>query len=451
MSPADERQGTGGPAPEPRDEFSRLRTSYLRLKSALKDRNTGLYSFPLLFDEIRGLLDERLYIGVITVEISNLNLVESVYGWQVFDRVLRRAAEALELAVGRELPSGTLLSIQGVHGDVFVLFAPETLEGQAVEPEPLASMAAAVEEALSRAFSGEAYRTMAPRPRFQVGYSLLADDPFYRLERLIYRAIVEARRHAERANDRRRLAWAAELKRVLSEQQVQALYQPIVDLENGTLLGFEALARGPKDSVFEMPRVMFAFSGQVGMGTELDRLCRRAALEGVGEGPLGGRLFVNTLPEGLADPEWFSERLARNLERLGLEPSDLVIEVPDRVPPEELARLAPEVQRLRETGFRIALDNVGTGFSSMQAIAELRPDYLKVDLSLVQGLDESLLKQELVRSLAGLAEKVGAVLVAGGIENPAERDMARRCGARYGQGYLIAAAGPRPRSPKVER
>jgi EAL domain-containing protein (putative c-di-GMP-specific phosphodiesterase class I)/GGDEF domain-containing protein len=450
MSGAGDRGRPGGEGLEARDEFSRLRTSYLRLKSALRDRATGLYAFPLLFDEVRSLLDEREFVGIVTVEISNVSLVESVYGWQVFDRLLRRAGEVLEMSIGRDLGPDTRLAINGIHGDVFVLFVPETLHGKPVEAESLGRMAGAVAESLAETFSGQEYETMAPRPRFQVGYALLADNPFYRFERLVYQAVGESRRHAARANDRRRLAWSAELKQILSEQKIRSLYQPIVDLEDGSLHGFEALARGPKDSVFEMPRVMFAFSDQVGMGPELDRLCRRVALEGAGGGSMDGRLFLNTLPEGLADPEWLSERLSRVLDKLGLEPSDLVIEVPDRGAQGGLSRLAPEVQRLREAGFRLALDNVGTGYASMEAIAELRPDYLKVDLSLVQGLDGNLLKQELVRSLASLAEKVGAQLVAGGIESAAERDAVRRCGARYGQGHLIAGADAPPRRPQME-
>jgi EAL domain-containing protein (putative c-di-GMP-specific phosphodiesterase class I) len=442
-------QGRGASA-RPEDEFAHLRISYLRLKSALRDPSTGLYGFTLLFDEIRRLLDERGELGVITVEMANLALVESVYGWQALDRVRQRVSVVLEMGLGRDLSPETRVAINGVHGDAFLLFVPETLEGERLRPEALAATAASVDRALSSAFCEAEYASMAPPVRFQVGCALLAHNPFYRFERLVYQAIAEARRSGERADDRQRLAWTAELKRILSERCVHSLYQPVVSLDDRSVLGFEALARGPSDSVFEMPRVMFAFSEQIGMETELDRVCRTAALAGANAVPEGACLFVNTLPESLSDPEWISEPLAEHLDSAGLPRSSVIIEVSDRATHERLTQLAPEVSRLREAGFRIALDNVGTGYASLEAIAELQPDFLKVDPSLVQDLERNALKQELVRSLARLAEKVGATLVAGGIESDPQMQAARRCGARYGQGRLLAEATGSASLPGVD-
>jgi len=97
---------------------------------------------------------------------------------------------------------------------------------------------------------------------------------------------------------------------------------------------------------------------------------------------------------------------------------------------------------LRRQGFLVAIDDVGTGYSSLQTITEIHPDFIKVDLSLVKNIHRSLLKQELVHSLLQAGSRIGAQVIAEGIETEEERRTLRQCGVRYGQGYFFARPAP---------
>ena len=149
-------------------------------------------------------------------------------------------------------------------------------------------MAAAVKLRLDAALDEEPFADLAPRLGVRVGHAFLSEDPFYRFERRVHAAVRGGRASSperrERARDR---AWGAELRKVIREETVRTVWQPVVELESGSYHGFEAFARGPKDSMFEMPRAMFALSGRVGASGDLDRLCRSAAIrDGAG---VGGR------------------------------------------------------------------------------------------------------------------------------------------------------------------
>jgi EAL domain-containing protein (putative c-di-GMP-specific phosphodiesterase class I) len=202
---------------------------------------------------------------------------------------------------------------------------------------------------------------------------------------------------------------------------------------------------------------MFALSVRLGMAADLDRLCRRRAVQGSGAMAEKGRgkIFLNVLPGSLSDPEWFEESFTRLLMASSLRPRDLVLEVSERGPDNDPARLVAGFEALRKRGFGVALDDVGTGYASLATIEKLRPDYLKVDVSLVRGVDENLIQQELISSLVHIGRRIGAAVVAEGIESESEAAAIRKAGAPLGQGYLFAGpsapgAPPEPTDPRGE-
>jgi EAL domain-containing protein (putative c-di-GMP-specific phosphodiesterase class I) len=256
----------------------------------------------------------------------------------------------------------------------------------------------------------------------------------------VHAAVEEARTLNEKRRRRADAIRGAELRRIIREAEVSTLFQPVVDLGDRTIVGYEALTRGPKDSGLEMPAVMFALSRRLGMEVDLDRLCRRHAVQGSGaiSDTHRGRIFLNVLPGSLFDPEWFEESFAGLMTASSLTPKDLVLEVSERGADLDVARLASALDALRKRGFGVALDDIGTGYASLATIEQVRPDYLKVDVSLVRGVHENLIKQELLSSLVHIGGRIGAAVVAEGIECEEEADAVRAAGAPLGQGYLFA-------------
>jgi len=424
------------------DEISeKVHTETLKLRSVVYDKTTGLAAFPFLFDQLRSHLDRRRYLGVIHIEITNLDLVESLYGWQVFDRILAKVSGVLQASVGTILPSGALLGINGVAGDHFVAFIPELNKGREVNAQSLSKLALKVCAALDSVLETEEFEGLSPKLAFRAGYSLLSEDPFYRFERRVYAAVEEARTLSSRQEERRERSWGAELKRIIKDAAVSILFQPIVDLETREVYGFEALARGPKDTFFEMPRAMFALSTRVGVAVDLDRLCRDTALKSWGRAAGKGKVFLNVLPGSLADPAWVKGGVGELLEAASIRPEDLVIEVSERAADPEVESFAAVMEKLRAHGFSLALDDVGTGYATLATLEKVQPHYLKVDLSVVRGIHRNLIKQELLSSLVQIARRIGASVIAEGVESEEEAAVLRAAGARYGQGYLFA--GPK--------
>ena len=376
--------------------------------------------------------------------VTNLDLIESLYGWQAFDRAIAQVAEAIRALPGSELPRSALLSVGGVPADRFVLFVPEDADGRDVDDETLAGLAAAVKARLARALDDEGFHAVAPRPQPRVGHALLSENSFFRFERRVHAAVEEARTLPERRAARREEVWQAELSRVVADARIRTLWQPVVELDSGSVFGFEALSRGPEDTPFATPRAMFALSGRAGIDDALDRLCRERALA---EGPRvagKGKIFVNVLPKTLADRSAWSA-IPDVLRAAGRTPADVVVEISERALGDDPEAHAASCEAVRAAGFSLALDDVGTGREGSVALDRLRPDFVKVDLSVIRGIDASLIRQEIFSTIVRLGTAIDASIVAVGIESAEEASTLRSLGARFGQGYHFAQPSPSER------
>lgn len=410
------------------------RRGYLRYRSALQDPVTGLPAVAAVIDRLRTELDNRRRLGVVTVETLHLDVVESLYGWQTVDRILGRVAEVLQETIGAELPAAAVLAINRRAGDRFVFFVLEQDGGREIADGELGRPAQQLSAKLDKAFQDEAFRGLNPELEFRCGHAILAPDPFHRFERRIHGAVELALRSSRSRSRRRELGWAEELQRIIRDSAVSSVFQPVVDLADGEILGYEAFVRGPQDSMFETPGSMFDLSSRMGMDAELDRVCLRAALDHA-NGQFGDRsLFLNVLPE----------RLQQAAEVLVGQPNPqrLVLELSEKGRGLDRDRAMPAVEALRSVGIRLALDDAGTGPDTREVIEWMQPDYIKLDLSLVRNIHKSLMKQEVLTTLISIGAPNRAEVIAEGIECEEEAKTVRETGARYGQGYLYAVPSP---------
>jgi len=415
-----------------------FRTRYLKLRSVLHDRNTGLPAFPLMFDRLRTALDDRRGVGVLHVELAGLRMVESLYGWQVLDRIVAVVARLLREAIGEELPGDSMLALNGVAGDRFVLFLPQRSDGGEPDAVWLGKLSQEIGHKLDRELDSAEFAGLAPEICARVGCAVLTDNPFYRFERCVYAAVEEARGAPERRERRRELSWGEELDRIIRAESVDTVFQPILELDGGELLGYEAYVRGPSGSMFESPRAMFALSGRVGVSEDLDHLCCEHAVRDFSREIGEGKLFVNVLAGSLDDETWREEQLRGAMGNAGLEPSAVVLEFSERGGATGDESFCRGVERLKREGFGVAIDDVGTGRSGEAEIERLQPDYLKLDCSLVRNIQDNLIQQEVLVTLARLAERLGSAVIAEGVETREEAATVTECGARYAQGFLYA-------------
>jgi len=270
-----------------------------------------------------------------------------------------------------------------------------------------------------------------------VGYSLLHYNPFVRFERSVHRAVDESVQMAASQEHSERLLHELELRQIIERRNFSTVFHPIVYLETLELLGFEALTRGPSGTLYESPESLFGYARQTKLGRELDRQCKLMAIHSARKKPNGTRLFINTLPTTLDDPEFLNERAIQTLHESGMTPKDVVWELTERHAIEDFKSFGALMREHTDLGYNVAIDDVGTGYSSLETITHVRPAYLKIDHSLVSGIHTSLLKQELVASLISIGKNIKAGVIAEGIETREEFEKLREMKVEFGQGFLF--------------
>jgi EAL domain-containing protein (putative c-di-GMP-specific phosphodiesterase class I) len=172
---------------------------------------------------------------------------------------------------------------------------------------------------------------------------------------------------------------------------------------------------------------------------DLERLCRKNALRTAQSLQLERQLFLNSSARALQDENFTPSQLSDYVSELGLHQDRITLEITERVAIQEWESFKRVLRQFRKHGFKIAIDDMGAGYSSLQAIAELEPDYLKFDISLVRNINENLIKIGLLETLVALSSKINASVIAEGIEDREEYLTLRSLGVQLGQGYFFAA------------
>ena len=234
------------------------------------------------------------------------------------------------------------------------------------------------------------------------------------------------------------------LHEILEQRKLSALFQPIIDLEGGEFLGFEGLIRGPADSHLHSPINLFCAAEQQGLSLEIEMLSRQIVLESFAKQKLPGKLFLNVSSETLAHPSFKNGQTLEFMRALKLDPAQVVIEITENQPTFDFEGMRNALLHYRAMGFQIAIDDLGAGFSSLRLWSELRPDFIKIDMHFVQGVDRDPVKLQFLKSIQSIARHCGTRVIAEGVETEAELKAVKDLGIALGQGYFIARPNPTP-------
>ena len=221
---------------------------------------------------------------------------------------------------------------------------------------------------------------------------------------------------------------------LLASGQIVSAVQPLLRLSDESVMGYEALARFPPNPSLVSPDDLFASAAALNMQGAVDLACIRAALGKAAW--VRADLFVNVLIGTLLDPHGMAT-LDRVVREADADPRSIVLEFSEREPVTDLTRLQRIAAELRGRGFRIAVDDAGAGHASMRVIAELRPEFIKVDRSLINTIDTDRARRALVVALLSFSGHIGSRLVAEGIETGAEKDTLLSLGVQFGQGWAL--------------
>jgi diguanylate cyclase (GGDEF)-like protein len=237
------------------------------------------------------------------------------------------------------------------------------------------------------------------------------------------------------------------LSRLLRDKALSPVFQPIASLRDGSIHAHEALIRGPKGLPFHMPDALLAAARREGLLLEFEVACVVAALETWAALRQPGRLFVNLSAAAMIEMlrKRSSDAISRSIQKLGLQPRMLTIEITEQDHVTDIQALIEAVHKMREAGLLLALDDFGDGHSSLRLWSEIQPDVVKIDKYFTADLSHRPKKVQTLRALLQIAETFGTALVAEGIETADNLRIVRDLGIGLGQGYYLGRPIAQPR------
>jgi EAL domain-containing protein (putative c-di-GMP-specific phosphodiesterase class I) len=396
--------------------------------------------------ELIGQLRDQGHLGLILVDASELAQVEHDYGSNAFHRVLSDVGGLVGDLQGKEVRAADMLALNDRGGNAFLLFLSPKRSDRDRNPRisDLEAIGHRVGEQLNRKISDLTSPYLRGKRRVTVGYAVVFNNPLIMAERVVARAVSEASESVRIQKRQADFQTRCRLQDVMLGDQVTTVFQPIVNLQKGGMLGFEALSRGPRDTQQHSPVSLFEAAASSDLVFELDRHCRRKALKTARELAAPYLLFVNVVPAAMYDPDFQGTGLIKLLEGLGLTPDRIVLEVSEQHAIENYMLFVEALDNFRQMGFLIAVDDIGAGYSGLETIAHLKPGYLKFDMELVRDIDESKVKWEMASALKKFADNMEepAKIIAEGIERDGERQACVDLGIDFGQGYLLSRPAP---------
>lgn len=416
-------------------EYQKKVSQELFAREMLIDKITGFPTTPSLMDDIRKILETGIPIDILYFSISKLKKVEEVFGWQIIDNVLEYTARRLVEIAKKTLTDEDILAIDRAAGDDFILFISSPQNYFKNKDMSLQEFGKQIIEDLRESLNEKFGHDLSRQFDFYIGTSRMYFNAKIRLERLVYNSIKEAVSVAINQEQRTFAYNVEKLNQIILEEKIATQYQPIVSTADLSILGFEAVSRGTTDEFLHQPELLFDLAHRADIVWQLERVCRRQALKRTRELPEGTLLFLNLDPSAAKDPHLRSHE---SLIHYNVNPSQIVFEITERTNIDDFLSFKKQLEYLRRMGFRIAIDDAGSGYSSLQSITELEPDFIKFDMTLVRDIHKTYIKQSLVEVLVKFSEKLKIPVIAEGVESVEEFQTIIELGVPLAQGYLFS-------------
>ncbi len=233
------------------------------------------------------------------------------------------------------------------------------------------------------------------------------------------------------------------IEEIIMNEQIDTLYQPIVNLITGEVMGYEALSRGPVESSFYSPIDLIESANEKGLTHELEYVLLKKAIENVEGLEASQRLFINVTPRimivrhpEIKEKEEGAE-IRKIMEEKGLKPNNIVLELTERSMISDYEQFKEVLNYYKAQHYKIAIDDVGAGYSGLRTIRETQPHFIKIDMELIRDIDQDSFKEALIAAFLNFSITTNIRLIAEGIETENELSKLIEMGVHYGQGYLF--------------
>lgn len=401
------------------------------------DSVTGLPSLYATIPQIRAALGPDSHVLIVYLDISPLHDRDEIYGWKAFDQLLKAVAEILQKIEGFFITKDYFITMNRPLSNSIVIVQVDREGKYRSNPETMEIMLKSLQAKLMKEL--EYVFNMRTLKEFvlNIGYGQMFHKASLPFIRLFYRALRDAEWTAHRKTEAQHLELKREFTAFLRHGHVKTLFQPIFGEKNSEpfVLGYEALSRGPEAQALESPEILYNVAKELGQTAALDFKCFQAAISSASTMAEGLLLFVNVEPLSILTPEFKFFLLSQDKPF----PADrLVFEITEREIIDNYSEFNRNLDFFRQLGIRIAIDDAGSGYSSLNQIARIKPDYVKLDALMVRDIDSDTFKQDIVDAFSGFAHKNGIIILAEGVETQAELEYVKRVGVDYWQGYHLA-------------
>jgi len=405
------------------------RVDRVEYEQMLHDSLTGLPTLPVAIERSRQLFKERGELVVLYFSFVRYSKIEEIYGWEKLDSVLETTASAVRDFLDDDDLGASRVMVSFTNDDDFIFFhVPASGVAAATEGE-ITEMTTRLQRHVGAKIEEAHGEDIAALFDIYVGRAHLYYNPKIRLERLIYRGIREAANASRSLEQRERARRVADLRTSLRDRMVYVEYHPIVVASTREIFGYEALARGQMRTL-RSPEVMFDVAAEADLIWELSRLCRARALEGMDTRLAPGQLlFLNVDPHDFTDPAFNEKEVS--------DPSRIVIEITERTAIKDYPKFRERLKAFRALGYRFAVDDAGSGYAGLGSIANLEPDFIKLDISLINAIDTNFIKQNLVQTMVRFADDHNAMVIAEGVERAEEFKTVQELGVHLVQGFFL--------------
>lgn len=404
-----------------------------RWSELLFDPTTRVASLALVFGEYRELLCRGETVSVFCIEIEPLFRLGERESWDAFDRIRREFVRGLHLVLAGVLGNDVVVATSHPGSNDFYCFTRQPLAGTIGE--------------LGRTLEAESKRLLS---RIDGDPSLVNDVAIFvggavsvvhdgASPSALYNAVREAKDLAGRRESRYLHALGERLHKLIRDGGLVTHFQPIIDLATGKIIGHEALSRGPVGSELESPDVIFDLARDFRLVWDLQALCIRNVEPMLSELCDQGFLFFNLESGFIQQMQHRGTDVLRPFLSCG---DRVVLEVTERSAIRDFGTFRKALHELKSMGFRIAIDDCGSGYATLEAVAELKPDYLKVGHSLFHGVESDPIRRRIVELVARCADTIDAVTIAEAIETDEQLSVCRDLNIELGQGYIFARPAP---------
>ncbi len=379
-------------------------------------------------------------------DVKKYGEIKSLYPRHAMLHIEDSMIEAFCSIVKKRIPEKDLLAVQQFYDDDFIIILKEGEE--VYSAEELLKQTESLKQELEQEIASRIASFTDSPIEFHASFVCI-DAGQEDVHEAIQKAIQDARAMAKQQLHSSMGNFRAEIRKIIEEENIRVVAQPIISLVTGEVEGWEILTRGPEGTPYALPMNLFQFAFQAEMLIGLELLVVKKALAEIQKKKTTCPIFINVTVPTLRNPHFYQQVSNLMKQFPHVKPEQIIFEITERHSIEDYQVFNQSMAAFRQAGFKFAVDDTGAGYASLNMIAEILPDFIKIDRSIIQNIDKHDVKNSVLQSLVLLAKKIGCEVVAEGIETEAEANVLLEHNVDFAQGYFFSR--PQEPFPQLER